>query len=192
MRVFICEPWTSAAPLFADATIDGARWVGLIVAGVALAFGVWQVREQRDRVRRPKTRFGARPEKELEFLKRQAFRRMQIGGLAAIVGGLMLVGLYVPPQNAPGWWAASWLGVLFFSVWTALLALVDAISTWLYFSGESAQTDAEKILLQYQMKKMSERVRRAANETETSAPSQDEGTTRRAAENAASTERGAE
>ncbi|MBQ5790066.1 MAG: hypothetical protein IIW01_07230 [Thermoguttaceae bacterium] len=154
-----------AAPIFADASIAGVRWLGIALAGFVLAFGIWQVREQRDRVRRPKARFGAQPEKELEFLKRQAFRRMQSGGLAAIVGLLMLVGLHVPAQDAPGWWAAAWLGVIFFSAWAALLALVDATSTWLHYSSEGAQTDAEKILLEYQIKKMREQAERAAAET---------------------------
>ncbi|MBR2004686.1 MAG: hypothetical protein IJ991_10970 [Thermoguttaceae bacterium] len=165
MREFIfvdLERWAGAAPIFAETSISAVRWMGLVVAGFVLAFGIWQVREQRDRVRRPKARFGAQPEKELEFLKRQAFRRMQTGGLAAIVGGLMLVGLHLPAQDAPGWWASAWLGVLFFSGWAALLALVDATSTWLHYSGESAQTDAEKILLEYQMKKMREQAERAA------------------------------
>lgn len=165
MREFIfvdLERSAIAAPIFAETSISAVRWMGLVVAGFVLAFGIWQVREQRDRVRRPKARFGAQPEKELEFLKRQAFRRMQTGGLAAIVGGLMLVGLHLPAQDAPGWWASAWLGVLFFSGWAALLALVDATSTWLHYSGESAQTDAEKILLEYQMKKMREQAERAA------------------------------
>lgn len=152
------ERWASAASIWADASISGVRWAGLALAGFVLAFGVWQAREQRDRVKRPQARFGAQSKKELEFLKRQAFRRMQIGGMAAIVGGLMLVGLHVPEQDAPGWWAAAWLGAIFFSAWTGLLALVDATSSWLHYSGETAQTDAEKILLEYQMKKMRERV----------------------------------
>ncbi|MBQ6827148.1 MAG: hypothetical protein IJO46_03960 [Thermoguttaceae bacterium] len=150
-----------AAPILAKTSFGGWRWLGLIVAGIILAFGVWQVREQRDRVRRPKARFGAQPEKELEFLKRQAFRRMQTGGLAALVGFSMLVGLHVPAQDAPGWWAAVWLAVLFFSSWTALLALIDATSTWLHYSSEGAKTEAEKILLEYQMKKLREQKARA-------------------------------
>ena len=158
------ERWTNAAPIFAETSASGVRWAGLAFAGVVLAFGIWQVREQRDRVKRPQARFGAAAGKEMEFLKRQAFRRMQIGGLAALVGFLMLVGLHVPIQNAPGWWAAAWLGVLFFSVWAALMALVDATSTWLHYSSEGAQTNAEKILLEYQMKKMREEAERAAQE----------------------------
>ncbi|MBR4833859.1 MAG: hypothetical protein IKU86_05945 [Thermoguttaceae bacterium] len=161
------ELGTNAAPIFADASISGVRWIGLVVAGFVLAFGVWQVREQRDRVRRPKTRFGAQPEKELEFLKRQAFRRMQTGGLAAIVGALMLVGLYVPARNLPGLWAGVWLGVLFFSVWTALLALVDATSTWLHYSSDGGKTEAEKILLEYQIKRMREKAERLRAEQDT-------------------------
>ena len=151
-----------ALAIFANATDGAARWAGLALAGFILAFGIWQVRVQRDRVNFPKARFGAQPEKELEFLKRQAFRRMQTGGMAALVGALMLVGLHVPAQDAPGWWAAAWLGVIFFSFWAALLALVDATSTWLHYSSEGAQTDAEKILLEYQIKKMREQAERAA------------------------------
>lgn len=166
MRGFIfgdLERWTSAA-IFAETSIAAVRWTGIIVAGFVLAFGVWQVREQRDRVRRPKARFGAQPEKELEFLKRQAFRRMQTGGLAALVGFSMLVGLHVPAQDAPGWWAAAWLAVLFFSGWAALLALVDATSTWLHYSSDGGKAEAEKILLEYQMKKMREKAERLRDE----------------------------
>ena len=176
------ERWASAATIFAETSISTVRWIGVIVAGFVLAFGIWQVREQRDRVRRPKARFGAQPEKEFEFLKRQAFRRMQTGGLAAIVGFLMLVGLHVPAQDAPGWWASAWLGVLFFSGWAALLALVDATSTWLHYSSESAQTDAEKILLEYQMKKMREKAERAAVDAEQNPSSSTEKTSERKAE----------
>jgi hypothetical protein len=166
---------SDAAPIFAEASISGVRWFGIALAGFVLAFGVWQVREQRDRVGRPQARFGTQPEKELEFLKRQAFRRMQTGGLAAIVGFLMLVGLHIPAEDAPGWWAAAWFGVIFFSAWTALLALVDAISTWLHYSSEGAQTDAEKILLEYQIKKMREHVERvAAEQKENDAETPDE------------------
>lgn len=172
----------AAAPIFAESSSTGVRWIGLIVAGFVLAFGVWQVREQRDRVKRPKARFGAQPEKELEFLKRQAFRRMQIGGLAAIVGLLMLVGLHIPEQDAPGWWAAAWLGALFFSGWTALLAAVDAASSWLHYSSEGAQTNAEKILLEYQMKKMSEKAKRDAGDAEQNEPSQNDKTAKKKAE----------
>lgn len=155
------ERWTSATlPVFADSSIAGVRWVGLGVAGFVLAFGVWQVREQRDRVRRPKARFGAQPEKELQFLKRQAFRRMQTGGLAAIVGASMLVGLYVPARELPGLWAGAWLAVLFFSAWAALLALVDATSTWLHYSSDGGKAEAEKILLEYQIRKMREKAER--------------------------------
>lgn len=155
------ERWTSATlPVFADSSIAGVRWVGLGVAGFVLAFGVWQVQEQRDRVRRPKARFGAQPEKELQFLKRQAFRRMQTGGLAAIVGASMLVGLYVPARELPGLWAGAWLAVLFFSAWTALLALVDATSTWLHYSSDGGKAEAEKILLEYQIRKMREKAER--------------------------------
>ncbi len=185
MREFIfvdLERWASAAPMFAETSISGVRWGGIIVAGFVLAFGIWQVREQRDRVRRPKARFGAQPEKELEFLKRQAFRRMQTGGLAAIVGGLMLVGLHVPAQDAPGWWAVAWLGVLFFSGWAALMALVDATSAWLHYSSESAQTDAEKILLEYQIKKMREKAERGAVDAEQKKASQAEKTSEKKAE----------
>ncbi|MBR2003492.1 MAG: hypothetical protein IJ991_04845 [Thermoguttaceae bacterium] len=185
MREFVFvdfEPWANAAPIFADASISGVRWAGLALAGFVLAFGIWQAREQRDRVRRPKARFGAQPEKELEFLKRQALRRMQTGGLAAIVGALMLVGLHLPAQDAPGWWASAWLGVLFFSGWAALLALVDATSTWLHYSSESAQTDAEKILLEYQMKKMREKAERAVVDAEQNPPSSTEKTSERKAD----------
>ncbi len=170
MREFIVvdlEHWASPA-VFADASISGVRWIGLVVAGFVLAFGVWQVREQRDRVRRPKARFGAQPEKELEFLKRQAFRRMQTGGLAALVGLAMLVGLYVPARNWPGAWAGAWLGVLFFSAWAALLALVDAISTWLHYSSDGGKAEAEKILLEYQIRKMREKAERKSADEETS------------------------
>ena len=177
-ELFFVGDWercaTVAASIFADASLTGVRWAGLTLAGFVLAFGVWQVREQRDRVKRPKARFGAQPEKELEFLKRQAFRRMQTGGLAAIVGFLMLVGLHIPAEDAPGWWAAAWLGVLFFSGWAALLALVDATSTWLHYSSESAQTDAEKILLEYQMKKMREQAEKKRAETLQNESAQDD------------------
>lgn len=167
MRGFVfvdLERWASAAPIFADASTATVRWIGIIVAGFVLAFGIWQAREQRDRVARPRERFGAQPEKELEFLKRQAFRRMQTGGLAAIVGGLMLVGLHVPAQNAPGWWAAVWLAVLFFSGWTALLAMVDATSTWLHYSSDGGKAEAEKILLEYQIRKLREKKERRPEE----------------------------
>ena len=182
MREFMFERWASASPIFADASISGVRWIGLTIAGFVLAFGIWQVREQRDRVKRPKARFGAAAGKELEFLKRQAFRRMQTGGLAALVGLSMLVGLHVPAQDAPGWWAAAWLAVLFFSAWASLMALIDATSTWLHYSSESAQTDAEKILLEYQMKKMREEAERRRAETAQNKTTQGEETSEKKAE----------
>lgn len=85
---------------------------------------------------------------------------MQTGGLAAIVGASMLVGLYVPARELPGLWAGAWLAVLFFSAWAALLALVDATSTWLHYSSDGGKAEAEKILLEYQIRKMREKAER--------------------------------
>lgn len=155
----------ASASLFADAASRAAvRNVGLLVAGVVLAFSIWQFREQLDRVKRPEQRFNERSEREFKFLKRQAFRRLQLSGLSGISGALMLVGLYVPADRAPRIWAISWLAVLFFVGWTALLAGADALLIWLHYSNAGRKRSAERILLEYQMKQKAER--RAAAEKE--------------------------
>lgn len=165
--------WSAAlasASLFADAASRAAvRNIGLLVAGVVLAFSIWQFREQLDRVKRPERYFNERSEREFKFLKRQAFRRLQLSGLSGISGALMLVGLYVPADRAPRIWAVSWLAVLFFVGWTALLAGVDALSIWLHYSSAGRKRSAERILLEYQMKQKAER--RAAAERERNAKS---------------------
>ncbi len=147
-----------------SASPGSVREVGLLVAGLVLAFSIWQFREQLDRVKRPEQRFNERSEREFKFLKRQAFRRLQLSGLSGLAGATMLVGLYVPADRAPRIWALCWLAVLFFVGWTALLAGADAFSIWLHYSSAGRKRSAERILLEYQMRQKAER--RAAAEKE--------------------------
>ena len=47
----------------------------------------------------------------------------------------------------------AWLGAIFFGTWVGALALADAFSVWLSFGEERNRRHAEKIALEYKMKK---------------------------------------
>ena len=77
---------SSILPLCAYAVLGAAKsnapgfWTALVPA-IALAFGIWQFRVQRDKSKRPDVYFRNESERERKFLQRQASRRMQIGAL---------------------------------------------------------------------------------------------------------------
>ncbi len=129
----------------------------LALAAVVVSFAAWQFRVQFDKVRRPGVYFGKETSREQKFLTRQAKRRVQLACLAGIFGALMVAGLLLPYERHPKSWGIVWMTALFFLGWTGCLALVDFFSIKLHYGAELDRQRAEKLALDYKMKKMRER-----------------------------------
>jgi len=66
------------------------------------------------------------PGKERDHRRRRFRRRMQAGGMLAVVAGLMFAGLLVEPMRYPSSYVWIWVAVFVLVVWLILLALADA------------------------------------------------------------------
>ena len=141
-------------PIFADSYKPD--WLALAIAGLAIACAIWQFRIQLDKVRRPSIYFQGESQRNLKFLRRQAKRRVQLACLAGIFGALMLVGLFLPYERYPQLWGIVWILALLFLGWAGCLALVDFVSLKLHFGIELDRQRAEKLALDYKMKKFHE------------------------------------
>ena len=135
---------------------DDPGLLALGIAGIAIAFSIWQFRIQLDKVLRPDFYFANDTDRERRFHKRQAFRRTQIAVLAGLFGVCMLLGLYVSPEARPSAWGIVWTLALLFLAWGGILTLVDALSIRLHFGAELDKRRAEKIALDYKMRRFQE------------------------------------
>lgn len=141
-------------PLFADSYKPD--WLALAIAGLALAFAIWQFRIQLDKVRRPDVYFRGESSRDQKFFRRQAKRRVQLAALAGVFGALMLVGLFLPYERHPQLWGIVWILALLFLGWAGCLALVDFVSVKIHYGAELDRQRAEKLALDYKMKKFHE------------------------------------
>ena len=68
----------------------------------------------------------------------------------------MLIGLWTSTGFYPRAWALSWCAALVFLVWACCLAGVDVVSIRLHYGPELDRTRAEKLALDYKVKKFRE------------------------------------
>lgn len=152
-------------------SLDGGRMATSRMIGVALvafliAFSISQFRIYYSRVRLPKSLKPGDDERERLFLSRQAWRRLQISVLIGIVGICMLLGMTIPFDKCPRFFALAWFGAILFGTWVVALAVVDWIATWFFF-GEARQINkAERLALRYKMDKFQEESLRMREEAE--------------------------
>ena len=135
---------------------NAREYVGLAVACAVVAFGASQIRVQLDRWRRPEAHYGGLSERGRRFFKRQAFRRLQIAALSLVVGAIMAGGLLALDSGRVALASVLWLTAIILGGWICVLALVDALAVWLSFEDDRQKVDAEKITLEYKMKKFQE------------------------------------
>jgi hypothetical protein len=131
---------------------SSGRLAGLATAAAVLLFAFSKTWHYLRMVKLPDDEFPGQTERERRFLKRQAWRRLQTAALSGIAGLCMLGGLFVP-----FWYRKTftllWVGVFGFGLWGVALALVDSISTWIYFGEERQIHEAERLALRYKMEK---------------------------------------
>ena len=139
-------------------SLDGGRMaathaLGLIIAGVVVAFAISQFRYYFALTKFSESQFPGETERDRRFFKRQAWRRVQIAALSGIAGVCMLAGLFVPYGSYPRLFTLFWVGVGLFGVWVVALALVDCVATWLHFAEERQITEAKRLALRYKIDK---------------------------------------
>ena len=135
-----------------------ADLIGLTVGVIAVSFAFWQFRIQRDKAKNPDYYFRDESDRERKFLTRQASRRSQLSVLVGLFGVFMLAGMHLQAYGTyPRAWAVCWLIALIFLVWGGALAFVDVVSIRLHYSGELDRQRAEKLALDYKMKKFHEK-----------------------------------
>jgi amino acid permease len=105
-------------------------WIAPLVGGVVAVIGLLMLRHHVLRWRMQKNDPALDPGERQHYYSRYR-RRMQTSGLLVLVGILVLIGdlPFIPWQNAPGWFAVYWGGVLCLVVWVILQALGDMAST---------------------------------------------------------------
>ena len=121
---------------------------------VALAFGIWQFRVQRDKSKRPDVYFRNESERERKFLQRQATRRMQIGALIGLFGVFALVGLYHPLEFYPLVWGLALFAAILALGWAGALAFADVVAIRAHYGAELDLRRAERLALEYKIKKV--------------------------------------
>ncbi|MBQ2556262.1 MAG: hypothetical protein II561_06885 [Thermoguttaceae bacterium] len=152
---------SSILPLCAYAVLGTAKsnapgfWTALVPA-VALAFGIWQFRVQRDKSKRPDVYFRNESERERKFLQRQATRRMQIGALIGLFGVFALVGLYHPLEFYPLVWGLALFAAILALGWAGALAFADVVAIRAHYGAELDLRRAERLALEYKIKKFKE------------------------------------
>ena len=139
------------------------KTISLIISGFLISCAIWQIREllrkkqvlnaDRQMARRTKV-----------FFLHQNRRRIQINAMLGIVGVLMLIGMYIPIEDFPGYSAAVWFLVILFIFWIMLLAFIDYCSIRLHYSNMDRRYGAEQIQLRYELEKYRERARNKKKE----------------------------
>lgn len=136
--------------------------MGLLLAGALISVALWQIPSLRkvltllDQNRRLVRR-------DLLFIRRQTWRRIQMHFMLGLAGLGMLAGLYIPPLVHPLIWASSWCLVILFLFWAMILALADYLSIRLHFGRSLQQQASDKVSLEYQMKMIREALERQKN-----------------------------
>ena len=131
-----------------------------LVVCVVVAFAAWQFRVQLDKLRHGDFYWRGLTAHGKRFYRRQALRRLQIACLAGVVGALMLLGLFTSAHDHPKLVSCAWTLAILLCLWIGALALVDALAVWFSFEEERQRRDAEKLALEFKMKKFQEESRR--------------------------------
>ena len=127
-----------------------------LVVCLVVAFSLWQFRGQYDKLRHGDFYWRGLTARGKRFYRRQATRRLQIACLSGVAGALMLTGLFTSARAHPKLVSGSWTLAILLCFWIGALAIVDAISVWFSFEEERQRRDAEKLALEFKMKKFQE------------------------------------
>ncbi|MDO5308317.1 MAG: hypothetical protein Q4G03_02320 [Planctomycetia bacterium] len=126
-----------------------SRFIGLTFSCVAIAFSIWQLREQFARWRQPELYLNDDNELFAKIFKGQARRRFQIALLIGVFGILIYIGLHVSPVGRPLLCAITWLCVLLLGLWICLLAGADALAVWMLYREAQRRNELEQIAQTY-------------------------------------------
>lgn len=135
---------------------SGSNLLGAAIAVGTLLVSIRQFFIQLDRVQKTAYDPELGADRAQKFHHRQALRRVQLSTLVGIFAVLMLLGLYIPAHEYPRAWGLVWIAALGFLLWGGAIALVDVVSIRLFYSGEIDQQYADKLVLDYKMKKFQE------------------------------------
>lgn len=161
----------STSILFAQG--ERPNLIAVAIAVVALSFAIWQFRIQLDLFRRPDLYFANESARAKKFFKRQALRRVQLSAMVGLFGVLMLVGLYLPYQIYPRAWGIVWTAALIVLVWGGAIAAADLLAVRLFYAAELDKQNAEKLALDYKMKKFQEQSLKELEAAKASAANED-------------------
>lgn len=91
---------------------------------------------------------------EATFLASRLRRRLQVSGLIALTGVLMIVCGFVDPKQFPFAWWTLVLSFLFLAAWIALMALLDALATWSFGARKMRALTSERRLVEAELEKL--------------------------------------
>lgn len=149
--------------LFGESS-SASSYLGLAIAAFVITAGIRQFLIQYDKLRQPERYFEQESARAQKFLKRQALRRIQLAVLIFLFGVLMAAGLFLSNEAHPQAWGIVWTAALFILLWSGCLALVDVLSIKMFYSADLDKQRAEKLALDYKMKKFQEKSLRDLDE----------------------------
>lgn len=134
--------------------MDSTKLTGILISGTLLAFVIWQLGVLRERYRVVIAKKDRMTAELFSFLFRQTMRRINLSLLFALASVCIAVGCLISWRDHPRVFLISWAAATVLLLWGMILALFDFIAVRLHYSIEERQNEAERIGLEYALKKM--------------------------------------
>lgn len=144
--------------------MDPTKLIGLLFAGTLMSFAIWQFQILRARGKILNAKKERMAGELYSFLSHQTSRRMNMSLVFGLAAAAMLVGCFVPWRDHPRIFLGAWAAATLFLLWGMLLTVFDYIAVRLHYAIEKRQNEAEKIGLEYALKRLREKERREEDE----------------------------
>lgn len=139
--------------------MDLTKLIGLLFAGTLLSFAIWQFQILWSRRKILDAKKERMSDELYSFLSHQTIRRMNMSLVFGLASAAMLVGCFVPWRDHPRIFLGAWAAAIGFLLWGMLLTVFDYIAVRLHYAIEKRQNEAEKIGLEYALKRLQEKER---------------------------------
>jgi Na+/H+ antiporter NhaD/arsenite permease-like protein len=133
--------------------IDRAMLPSLWMCVLLVTASLWMIRLHVRTWRAARAEESREPH-EINYRRRQFYRRMQTSGILGLLGIAILAGHFIQPPLALAVVAGYWATVLLMVAWMLVLACFDAISTQMYFNRIQRRNESEQALLEARLRRI--------------------------------------